>query len=127
MTDVPRGRGPHPKNDPQRRLEKLVESVGTDVFPAIDEVTVEPWMIEELKKAEAGVRRLRRQLEARLAAGPARLCPRCRKPVIGRADRTYCSDGCRIAAHRRRHAPKVDPASLAPSLHGPEDEAVSNE
>ncbi len=65
------------------------------------EITIEPWMIDELAKSERSLRRWRLHLEALLADEP-RMCARCRKPMAGRADRKFCSDECRIAAHRSK-------------------------
>jgi hypothetical protein len=80
-------------------------------------ITVEPWMADALREAEARVRRLRRQVEDRLAGAEARQCARCRKPLTGRPDRKFCSDTCRQAAYQSRRGPKItDPASMAPSL-----------
>jgi hypothetical protein len=33
-----------------------------------------------------------------------RRCERCSRVLAGRADRRYCSSGCRTAAHRAREA-----------------------
>ena len=71
---------------------------------AMGDVKAEPWMVDELRKGEAAVRRLRRQLEQRLAGEKPRGCARCGHPVTGRPDRKYCSDRCRQAAHQLRQA-----------------------
>jgi len=109
-----------PKRSPQKRLEDVV--LGADISTDLDspwfaDVTAEVWMVAELRRAEAGIRRLRRQLEQRLGGGQPRHCAKCRQPVTGRPDRLYCSDRCRQAAHRSRHARKLDPGlpGLAPS------------
>jgi hypothetical protein len=62
------------------------------------EVTIYPWMIEELAKGERSLREWRLHLESLLADEP-RTCARCRTPMSGRADKKYCSDACRIEAH----------------------------
>ena len=78
------------------------------------EITIEPWMVEELAKGERLTRRYRLHLEALLADEP-RTCARCQQPIAGRADRRFCSDACRIAAHhakqRRATALAVDDAT----------------
>ena len=96
----------------QQRFEAICLAGIIDVDYLIDElhrhrqeITIEPWMIEELAKGERSIRRYRLHLEALLADEP-RTCARCRQPIAGRADRKFCSDACRIAAHRvkRRRA-----------------------
>ena len=39
-------------------------------------------------------------------------CPVCAAKFTAAGKRRYCSDACRVAAHRRRHQP--DPAATAP-------------
>ena len=42
-------------------------------------------------------------------------CGACGAPLPpGRSDRRYCSDNCRQAGHRRRHASPAEPPSLPP-------------
>lgn len=94
---------PHNIRNPQKRLEDLVMGLGAlsgSRFPAADmqRVTVEPWMVAELVKAETAVRGFRHQLEAQLSDEPRR-CDRCGEPIGGRSDRRFCSDRCRIEAH----------------------------
>lgn len=48
-----------------------------------------------------------------LAPSDGRCCRRCGRPLSGRADRRYCSDACRVAAHR---AQKVRPEVQTPSI-----------
>ena len=75
-----------------------------DLDAFVGEVTVEPWMVAHLRAAEAAVRRLRRQMEERLAAAPGRVCAGCGRPLSGaRPDALYCSGRCRQAALRSRH------------------------
>jgi hypothetical protein len=61
-----------------------------------------------LRYAETRVRRLRKQVEARLAEAEPRMCARCRRPVTGRPDRKYCSDRCRQSAYQVRRARQGD-------------------
>jgi predicted nucleic acid-binding Zn ribbon protein len=72
----------------------------------VDEAT-----IALLREAEARIRHLRRQAEDQLAGAEPRPCARCSWPVTGRADRRFCSDRCRKAAHRRRPAMRVAAAT----------------
>ena len=92
-------------------MDQTVAGAGVTEYDVrwLRQLDVEPWWIEELVKAEQSIRRLRTQLEA-LAAESPRTCARCRQPMGGRADRKYCSDRCRIEAHRsrRRKQPQVD-------------------
>lgn len=85
---------------PQQRFEEAVLSTGVLPYTAahFERLTVEPWMIDHLAKAETTVRDLRHQLEAHLTKSPRR-CARCGDPIGGRSDRRFCSDRCRIAAH----------------------------
>ncbi|MFZ6003791.1 MAG: hypothetical protein ACOYXM_07620 [Actinomycetota bacterium] len=90
--------------DPQFRLEQLVHSLGS--YGAADlssfrGAEVKPWMADALRSGEAGLRRLRRQVEARLA-DVERRCTHCGREVAGRADRLYCSNRCKVAACRAR-------------------------
>lgn len=64
---------------------------------------VQPWWIEHLEESERAIRRLRLQLQASLDADPRR-CGHCELPIAGRSDRKFCSDRCRVAAHRRQRA-----------------------
>lgn len=59
-------------------------------------------MLAYLRAAESGARRLRLQIEAKLAAAEPRLCAKCERPLTGRADRKFCSSRCRQAAYQRR-------------------------
>jgi hypothetical protein len=111
------------RKTPQQRLENIVlrastwadsERVGWP--PGFwDETTVEPWMIEAMRNGEAAMRRFRDELERRLS-GEARTCegPNCRRPVYGRADKTFCSDKCRIQAHRKRRKRATAQATPSP-------------
>lgn len=65
-----------------------------------DRITVEPWMVDRLREGEAQLRRLRLQIERRLVEGQEQLCAQCRRPIVGRTDRKFCSNRCRQAAHR---------------------------
>ena len=95
------------KHPPQKRLENTVlgagvAAVGLDWFDA-DKVKVEPWMVGELRAAEASIRRLRREIEARLASAASRPSAGCGQPVTAtRSDARYCSGRCRQAALRSR-------------------------
>lgn len=104
--------------EPQRPLSQIVRSlIKVPDLRDFRSVKVDPEMVVYLREAEARIRRLRRQVEDRLAEAEPRPCARCRKPVTGRPDRKFCSDRCRQAAYQHRRAPKVtDPASMAPSL-----------
>jgi hypothetical protein len=75
-----------------------------------DEVNITPTMIDDLREREGNLRRLRVELEHRMA-GQARICdrPGCETVVYGRADRRYCSTTCRVAAHRSRTRPLAGP------------------
>lgn len=87
----------------QQRLTDYVLSLthAVDLDAFVGDVTVEPWMITDLRAAEAAVRQLRRQMEQRLAGTP-RTCAGCGRPLAGRADRRYCSGRCRQGALRSR-------------------------
>jgi hypothetical protein len=93
------------KNDVDRRMDVVVRS--TNVFMserdilALDRRNLS-YYIETLRVGEAEVRKLRKRLEA-LQAGVEKVCARddCQHPVAGRSDARYCSDRCRIHAHRR--------------------------
>lgn len=67
----------------------------------LEMVVVEPWHLAQLAEAEASIRQLRHKAAAH-RDGSVRPCGQCGKPVIGRADRKWCSDGCRQAAHRAK-------------------------
>lgn len=112
---------------PARPLQERAAAFIRDLAEAPDDIAsfrgyrqetlaVEPWMAEALREAEARIRRLRISVEQQLADTTPRPCAKCRKPVIGRADRKYCSDTCRQGAHRRRQAPKLPLDQVAPSL-----------
>ena len=92
------------KNDPDRRMGWVVSSVQVDFperdLPALDRTNLDGW-IADLRKGEAAVRRLRQRLEA-LRDDAKRQCDQCGRPLIGRADARYCSDRCRVQAHRAR-------------------------
>jgi hypothetical protein len=60
-------------------------------------------MVEHLRQAEKSARGLRGLLESELE-DDHRLCLTCRRPVTGKASRLYCSDRCRVRAHRSRRA-----------------------
>jgi hypothetical protein len=82
------------KLSPQQRLENVVLSIGALEgigLAAMDGAEVVPWMAEELRKGEAAVRLLRREVEQRLAGEKPRGCAECGRPFSGRADRRYCS------------------------------------
>jgi hypothetical protein len=102
---------------PQERLERAILGavIGIDLerYPFTD-VKAEPWMAAELRKAETAIRQLRCQVEERLAPERYRPCAYCRGPVAGRADRKYCSDRCRQAAHRLRRPQERDRGRDAP-------------
>jgi hypothetical protein len=70
-----------------------------------------------LREAETRVRHLRQQAENQLAGAEPRPCARCGGSVTGRADRRFCSDRCRKAAHRRS-AVKVAAAAGGALLMG---------
>jgi hypothetical protein len=99
----------------QERLKDVILSIGAidggldTVLRAMSASTkvdlkIEPWMADELRRGESAVRRLRIQVEQQLAGERPRGCARCGHPVTGRADRKYCSDRCRQAAHQHRRA-----------------------
>ncbi len=98
----------NPPRTPKERRQARFEAVARMVFPVDvmkmelrrhrSEVTIHPWMIEELKKCERSFREWRLHLESVLADEP-RTCARCHTPMSGRADKKYCSDRCRIDAH----------------------------
>lgn len=71
-------------------------------------VEVQPWWLDHLAEHERATRRLRLRLQASLDANP-RTCGNCGDPLAGRTDRRFCSDRCRVAAHRRK-AHHADPA-----------------
>ncbi len=58
-----------------------------------------PDVIEMARETERGARAVRLWLES-LTAEEERRCGYCGGPVVGRADRVYCSSRCRQAAHR---------------------------
>lgn len=96
-------RGPLRRNDPDRRMDDVVQScgVGDDILELIPLSQLDPerfpaW-VEELTKAEASIRHLRRAL-----AGSSRTCAVCDVSVTGRADQVYCSPACRQRARRAR-------------------------
>jgi hypothetical protein len=88
----------------QQRLKDTVLSqgvLGLEVFG--EEVTVEPWMVAQLRAAEASIRRMRRQMEERLAGVGGRVCAACGRPfAAARTDARYCSGRCRQATLRSR-------------------------
>jgi hypothetical protein len=46
-----------------------------------------------------------------------RRCGNCDRTLSGRVDKRFCSDRCRVTAHRaRRTAPAVEPQALPPEL-----------
>lgn len=83
-------------------FEVLVDR-GLDVAD-IDLEQVPGW-VEQMKQAEAGLRFRRQQLEALVAV---RTCASCDEPLVGRADRTYCSTRCRTRASRARSTSSRD-------------------
>jgi len=93
-----------PKERRQIRFENIartaidVDLMKMELRRHRSEVTIHPWMIEELAKGERSLREWRLHLESLLADDP-RTCARCRTPMSGRADKKYCSDACRIEAH----------------------------
>ena len=112
---------------PGYSLQRRLESVITQAAATPDSLTgfrghrgetytLTAEMVTQLRDAERRIRLLRRDIEQRLAETAPRPCARCRKPVTGRADRKYCSDTCRQAAHQSRHRPKGDGVTVAPSL-----------
>lgn len=74
-------------------------ALGLDDLPA-DRITIEPWMVDSLREGEARLRRLRLQIEQHLAGQRGQSCAQCRRPIVGRTDRKFCSNRCRQAAHR---------------------------
>lgn len=96
------------KRPPQKRLEDVITSAGVanaSLGYFGTEVNVEPWMVGELREAEASIRRLRREVEARLAGAASRPCDGCGRPVSAtRSDARYCSGRCRQAALRSRRS-----------------------
>jgi hypothetical protein len=92
------------RRTPQQRIKDVVTSLRVD--PGLvdwRDVTVEPWMIAELRAAETAIRRLRREMEQRLD-GTLQACAGCGRPLAGRADKRYCSGRCRQAALRARNS-----------------------
>jgi len=87
----------------QTRVDVAVTSCGVGRFTdrELNDLDVQEWWVDKLREAERSIRDLRVQLEARLV-GNDRRCLRCGKRVAGRADKKYCSDRCRIEAHRHK-------------------------
>jgi plasmid stabilization system protein ParE len=90
---------------PQERLENVVLSCGVDdgywSDAALQRLDIQRWMVDELREAEASVRRLRGRLEAAMNTD-ARRCDHCGELLGGRADRRTCSNPCRQAVFRKR-------------------------
>ena len=100
-----------PRKSPQERLIDVVTSARVaspfEGLSALESfgagVTVEPWMITELREAEASIRRLRREMEQRLSGTGGRRCAGCGQALTAtRSDARYCSGRCRQAALRTR-------------------------
>lgn len=93
---------PRTRRTPQERLEAVVLSVKVDLDHLnLFGTSAEPWMIDELREAEASIRHLRSLLEDQLA-GARRRCGECGNTMAGRSDRVYCSPKCRQAGYRSR-------------------------
>ena len=98
-------RGPQLRNDPDRQLLNVVQGAGVHevVFDRLDLSRLDreqlPRCVEELRRAETEVRRLRGRIEAFLADSERR-CPVCDTAVTGRADQVYCGATCRQRARR---------------------------
>ena len=45
------------------------------------------------------------------------VCPVCGLPFAPTGRRQYCSDACRVAAHRRRHQTAPPPTAIPPAGH----------
>lgn len=91
------------KNDPELRVLEAVQHTRV-WFPEKDIQALDrrglDYLIAELRKGEADVRRFRKRLEA-LQAEVDRPCPECGRQVVGRADAVYCTSECRVRAHRK--------------------------
>jgi hypothetical protein len=98
------------KDDHTGRMESIVLHTGggryfdpfgppTNLDPSRLDREQLPWWIENLKEAEANIRRLRGRLEA-ILDGSERRCPVCDTAVTGRADQLYCGATCRQRARR---------------------------
>lgn len=103
------------KFDPVRRMRETVLFQGIPAEYWTDAQLAElatlagaenlDWWIGHLRQAETSVRLCRKRLEALRDSGPARVCPGCGGPVVGRADAVYCGSTCRVRAHRARSQP----------------------
>jgi hypothetical protein len=85
-------------------LDALVTGLRLMDWVDWSEVVPEDSWVEQLRTAETVVRELRVRLE-QIEAGTVRRCGRCGKSIAGRSDRKYCSDKCRIDAHRHKVEP----------------------
>jgi hypothetical protein len=91
---------------PQERLNDVVLSAGAPALADFaGEVIIEPWMIAELRAAEASIRCLRREMEEHLAGAGRQACAGCGRTFTAtRSDARYCSGRCRQAALRVRRS-----------------------
>ena len=93
------------RNDPEWQMLNTVQGsrIPEVVFDRLDLSRIDreqlPRYIDELRKGEAEVRRLRYRLEAFLDDSE-RHCPVCDTAVTGRADQVYCGATCRQRARR---------------------------
>lgn len=91
--------------EPTERMDQIVTLAGAG-FPEEDfaklDLTHVPWWVDKLRQAEAECRLLRHRLLQLVEAEPVRQCDGCHGPIAGRADRRFCSSGCRQRAYRQR-------------------------
>ena len=59
-----------------------------------------PELIEAARETERAARETRLWLESLAGKGELRTCPVCGSPLMGRADRVFCSSTCRQRQHR---------------------------
>src|SRR4051812_23939004 len=86
----------------QERIQRAVADIGAPDFSVeqLASVVVEPWWVDHLAASERAIRELRHRIEALTTDHHQRTCNQCGMPISGRSDRKFCSDACRIKAHR---------------------------
>lgn len=107
--------------NPNARMEKLVFSItvpddGLTGYVGASQLDLSrmPVWIEELRDAEARIRRLRLALQARLD-GVERVCIVCGTPIIGRAGKMLCGARCRKRFNRGAPTPYAGHAREMPT------------
>jgi hypothetical protein len=100
------------RNNPTARMTNMVMRAGVGDefdfpgFEKLDHSKVPMWL-EQLKKAQSSIRKLRARLQTLLDLESATAeCRGCGAPMVGRTDKEYCKPACRQRAYRLRYTSK---------------------